>query len=50
MISKETIIALARRYQTSEFPNIVREYFQHCHSVKRKEIFMIYIFCYVKEC
>lgn len=29
MISKETIIALARRYQTSEFPNIVREYFQH---------------------
>ncbi len=29
MISKETINALARRYQTSEFPNIVREYFQH---------------------
>lgn len=29
MISKETIIVLARRYQTSEFPNIVREYFQH---------------------
>ncbi|MBU4360841.1 nucleotidyl transferase AbiEii/AbiGii toxin family protein [Patescibacteria group bacterium] len=29
MISKETIIALARHYQTSEFPNIVREYFQH---------------------
>ena len=29
MISKETIIALACRYQTSEFPNIVREYFQH---------------------
>lgn len=29
MISKETIIALAHRYQTSEFPNIVREYFQH---------------------
>ena len=29
MISKETIIALALRYQTSEFPNIVREYFQH---------------------
>lgn len=29
MISKETIIALSRRYQTSEFPNIVREYFQH---------------------
>lgn len=29
MISNETIIALSRRYQTSEFPNIVREYFQH---------------------
>ena len=29
MISKETINALAHRYQTSEFPNIVREYFQH---------------------
>lgn len=29
MISEKTIIALARRYQTSEFPNIVREYFQH---------------------
>lgn len=29
MISKETMSALARRYQTSEFPNIVREYFQH---------------------
>lgn len=29
MIAKETIIALAFRYQTSEFPNIVREYFQH---------------------
>lgn len=29
MISKETITALTRRYQTSEFPNIVREYFQH---------------------
>jgi len=29
MISKETIIALARRCQTSEFPNTVREYFQH---------------------
>lgn len=29
MISKETINALTRRYQTSEFPNIIREYFQH---------------------
>ena len=29
MITRETISALARRYQTSEFPNIVREYFQH---------------------
>lgn len=29
MLSKEIIIALARRYQISEFPNIVREYFQH---------------------
>lgn len=29
MISKETISALAHRYQTSEFPNILREYFQH---------------------
>lgn len=29
MIAKETIIALGRRYQTSEFPNIIREYFQH---------------------
>lgn len=29
MISRETIAALARHYQTSEFPNIVREYFQH---------------------
>lgn len=29
MISKETILALARRYQTSEIPNIIREYFQH---------------------
>jgi len=29
MITKETLSALARKYQTSEFPNIVREYFQH---------------------
>jgi len=29
MIAKETISALARKYQTREFPNIVREYFQH---------------------
>ena len=29
MIASETISALARKYQTREFPNIVREYFQH---------------------
>ena len=29
MITKETLSSLARKYQTSEFPNIVREYFQH---------------------
>ena len=29
MISKEALNALARKHQTSEFPNIVREYFQH---------------------
>ncbi|RJO60270.1 nucleotidyl transferase AbiEii/AbiGii toxin family protein [candidate division WS5 bacterium] len=29
MIAKEALGALARKYQTSEFPNIVREYFQH---------------------
>ncbi len=29
MITKETLSALARKYQTSEFPNVVREYFQH---------------------
>lgn len=29
MLSKEIIIALARRYQISEFPNVIREYFQH---------------------
>lgn len=29
MITKETMTALTRLYQTSEFPNIVREYFQH---------------------
>lgn len=29
MITKETLSALARKYQTSEFPNIAREYFQH---------------------
>lgn len=29
MISKEAISTLARRYQTPEFPNVVREYFQH---------------------
>lgn len=29
MITKEALSALARKYQTSEFPNIVREYFQH---------------------
>lgn len=29
MIAKETLSALARKYQTSEFPNIMREYFQH---------------------
>lgn len=29
MLSKETIVALTRRYQTSEFPNVIREYFQH---------------------
>ena len=29
MITRETIVALTRRYQTSEYPNIVREYFQH---------------------
>ena len=29
MISKETIDTLARRCQTSRFPNIIREYFQH---------------------
>lgn len=29
MISLETIQRLATQYQTSEFPNIVREYFQH---------------------
>lgn len=31
MISSETIAALARRHQTSEFPNIVREYVQHMY-------------------
>jgi predicted nucleotidyltransferase component of viral defense system len=29
MISQETIQKLAIKYQTSEFPNIIREYFQH---------------------
>ena len=29
MITKESLQILARSYQTSEFPNIVREYFQH---------------------
>lgn len=29
MFTKETLSALARKYQTSEFPNIVREYSQH---------------------
>ncbi len=29
MISQETIQKLAVRYQTVEFPNIIREYFQH---------------------
>ena len=29
MISQETIQKLATKYQTSEFPNIIREYFQH---------------------
>lgn len=29
MIAKEMLADLARRYQTSEFPNVVREYFQH---------------------
>src|SRR3989338_2166826 len=29
MMSKETLSALARQYQTSEFPNTAREYFQH---------------------
>lgn len=29
MISLETIQRLATQYQTSEFPNIAREYFQH---------------------
>lgn len=29
MITLETLEKLARRYQTSVFPNIVREYFQH---------------------
>lgn len=29
MITKETLSSLAHKYQTSEFPNIVREYFQH---------------------
>lgn len=29
MIAKEALNVLARKYQTSEFPNIVREYFQH---------------------
>lgn len=29
MITKESLQALARTYQTSEFPNVVREYFQH---------------------
>jgi len=29
MLSKETITVIARRYQTSEFPNVIREYFQH---------------------
>lgn len=29
MILKETITVLARRFQTSEFPNVIREYFQH---------------------
>lgn len=29
MISKETIKTLARHYQASEFPNILREYLQH---------------------
>jgi len=29
MIAKEMISALARKYQTREFPNITREYFQH---------------------
>lgn len=29
MISQETIRQLAQRYRTTEYPNIVREYFQH---------------------
>lgn len=29
MITKETLKDLAREHQTSEFPNVVREYFQH---------------------
>jgi len=29
MLSKETITVIARRYQISEFPNVIREYFQH---------------------
>ncbi len=29
MIAKESLQTLARNYQTSEFPNIVREYYQH---------------------
>ena len=29
MLSKEVFKNLARKYQTSEFPNIIREYFQH---------------------
>lgn len=29
MISRETLEKLARQYQTSVFPNIIREYFQH---------------------
>lgn len=29
MITREMLSALARKYQTSEFPNVVREYFQN---------------------
>ncbi|MBI4994290.1 nucleotidyl transferase AbiEii/AbiGii toxin family protein [Candidatus Peregrinibacteria bacterium] len=29
MISQNTLQSLAKKYQTSEFPNVIREYFQH---------------------